>query len=884
MEISVRIELLDSALDYAARGFHVFPLRPGEKAPAGWLAPHGQDDATTDRDTIIGWWMQCPEANVGIACEPSGLYVIDLDSVGFHRDGRAKCGAATWGALVAEHGEPPRTLTIDTWSGGTHLYYRMPPGVRLKNTAGGLGVDVDTRGNGYVVAPPSKISAYVWTASPGVRTTAPRVGTYTVRDNAAVAEVPGWVVAKLASASPSQPAGAELQGAPRRQLASGGEVIARVRQLAAELRDAPSGQGNDTAARLGFMAGQYVGAGQIDQDEAVEILLDSIAGWTYAKASDARAMENTIVRQVAEGAKSPRPWVARIPASSPPSSTSRPRTRGGNPEPPGQGGEPDIEALIASVWNIRDQAARVRAARKAVAELAGSTVPAADLQQARDALADMGLRKGDFDAIVGEKAAERKAAEKERKVAERAAESAARIEQVEGRTLPSPRAPLAVARALVPRLPTAQGLTRVAWWRGDWYRWTGAHWTVEAESTMRGWLYRETESAVYVNDFDEVRPWNPGPTSVNAVMDAMGTAILQRLHGCEADVCIACTNGVLNPETRTLLQHTPARFNLTSLPYDYDGAATCPGWEAFLEQVLPDKKSRAFLQEWFGYVISGDTRQHKMASLIGPPRCGKGTIGRVLEALLGASAVASPSITKLGSQFGTQGLIGKSLAVLSDVRWNDRRIGEAVPVLLEITGEDSQDVARKNREDWHGRLGIRFMLMSNDDPNFSEASGALAGRMIHCVFTQSFFGREDIGLTERLLAELPGILNWALVGLRRYRSQGRLTVPAESAEVIRGVRRVSSSEMAFIEDSCDLDPESQESLNDLYARYRAWCREGGREHINTKEVFSKNINSAYRGHLRTIRSWMGGQRVRFVVGLRLLPNAGHNIHSSNYQP
>jgi P4 family phage/plasmid primase-like protien len=286
------MEKLNTALQLAEAGLHVFPLTPGAKTPLGTLAPHGQDDATTDRSTIVRWWSSAPDANVGIATALSGLYVVDIDSHGTRKDGTPKVGAESW-ATLTEGREVPRTYSVRTQSGSTHLYFRMPTPA-LRNTASKLAADIDTRGNGYVVAPPSVVNG----------------NPYTVLDNAPVADLPQWIVDALAPKPPvHRETGSDLFATARTH-APATEVMGRVRQLADELAAAPEGQGNDTASRIAFMVGGYVGAGQLDEHAAIATLLDAIAGWSWTAESPATTTENTIVRQVQEGAKHPRPWEA----------------------------------------------------------------------------------------------------------------------------------------------------------------------------------------------------------------------------------------------------------------------------------------------------------------------------------------------------------------------------------------------------------------------------------------------------------------------------------------------------------------------------------------------------------------------------------------------
>ena len=176
--------LLNAARWCAARDWHVFPLRPGDKRPA--FPDHKAEDctgtdprcrsghqgweprATTDPGRIGRAWARTPY-NIGIACGPSGLLVIDLDKP---KPGEVPPpqwalpgvtdGADVLAALCERHGQPfpCETFIVRTRRGGLHLYFTAPPGVRLGNTAGdserGLGWLIDTRGHGgYVVAPGS---------------------------------------------------------------------------------------------------------------------------------------------------------------------------------------------------------------------------------------------------------------------------------------------------------------------------------------------------------------------------------------------------------------------------------------------------------------------------------------------------------------------------------------------------------------------------------------------------------------------------------------------------------------------------------------------------------------------------------------------------------
>jgi hypothetical protein len=137
-------ELAHAAWAYASRwGLRVLPLRVGTKEPLGHLVPHGYLDASCDAIVLGRWWLRVPRANVGIACVPSGLLVVDVDP----RNG----GDETLARAVRSLGELPRTWTVLTPGGGAHYYFRCDEGADLLP----LGPGIDLKHQGYVVAPPS---------------------------------------------------------------------------------------------------------------------------------------------------------------------------------------------------------------------------------------------------------------------------------------------------------------------------------------------------------------------------------------------------------------------------------------------------------------------------------------------------------------------------------------------------------------------------------------------------------------------------------------------------------------------------------------------------------------------------------------------------------
>ena len=146
------------ALSYASRGWHIFPILKGttNKPRVKWGTA-----ATTDAKTIKNWWKAWPDDNIGLACGPSGLCVVDVDMK------KGKNGQATLDALELDYGQLPATLSAVTPSGGRHLYFVG----QARTTVEQIGPGVDTRATGgaggYVLAPGSQtdVGEYSWEES-----------------------------------------------------------------------------------------------------------------------------------------------------------------------------------------------------------------------------------------------------------------------------------------------------------------------------------------------------------------------------------------------------------------------------------------------------------------------------------------------------------------------------------------------------------------------------------------------------------------------------------------------------------------------------------------------------------------------------------------------
>ena len=186
--------------------------------------------------------------------------------------------------------------------------------------------------------------------------------------------------------------------------------------------------------------------------------------------------------------------------------------------------------------------------------------------------------------------------------------------------------------------------------------------------------------------------------------------------------------------------------------------------------------------------------------------------------------------------------------------------------LLSISGEDSLSIDRKNRDPINVRLRCRVLLLSNELPRLYDTSGALASRFVILCLSRSFLGNEDTTLEAKLLAELPGILRWALDGRDDLAESGRFVQPLASTEAQEHLASISNPMGVFIEECCELNPTGRVSVAELYGRYQSWCESNGREPAN-RQVFGRDLHTIHPEIKPTQWRHAKGERVRGYLGV-----------------
>lgn len=456
--------------------------------------------------------------------------------------------------------------------------------------------------------------------------------------------------------------------------------------------------------------------------------------------------------------------------------------------------------------------------------------------------------------------------------------------------------PMNHARTFLDNYYTSEEGYHLVHYADEFYIYVGTHYEVIEEATIRSKVYAFLHKCKKPAKQGALAPFNPAPATVSATIDAIQAIVHLENHPNTkppiwlegyaqskppASKLISLMNGIFHLEDSIMLPHSLGFFTQNSLPFVYNPKSECPTWMKFLESVWPDdQESQETLQEIFGYILSGDTRQQKFFNIIGPRRSGKGTINKVLVALLGQHNTVAPELGELCDTFGLQPWLGKLLASFTDARAPERNRSAVVSQLLRIVGGDTITVNRKNKESWNGYLPTRIVIYSNEVLQLTENSNALTGRMIVLKMTKSFFDHEDTDLSHKLEQELGGIFNWAMEGLkRRIARGGHFLQPASGKEYLDLMEELGNPMKPFADDALEFDAQSMVKKDDMFSCWKRWALHKSMA-PGTEQAFKRRFLAATQEKfVRSDKVQINGERAQVYVGVKLTAKAQKYIDS-----
>ncbi len=371
---------------------------------------------------------------------------------------------------------------------------------------------------------------------------------------------------------------------------------------------------------------------------------------------------------------------------------------------------------------------------------------------------------------------------------------------------------------------------------------------VKAEARIKGWL-------------QEVMGESASAHGANETLGHIQRATYIPRDAFNPDDLLCLQNGVLELNPLEIRPHGPEPRFTAQLPVTYDPEATCPRFLQFLEEVLPGEENRMYreiVQMLFGYCLVPGNWLQVAVMLVGRGNNGKSLLLRVLEALLGPDAVSGLILQVLAtSRFATAHLWGKRANIAADIPSAPIRY---TGIFKALTGGDLITAERKFQHAFDFVNPAKLIFSANKLPVVDERTEAFWRRWILIPFDVDFTGREDRELLARLCAELSGILNWALEGLRMLRERGDFPQEVAVGALMEEWRRRSDSLYWFVSEHVKPDPEGWESKGDFYEAYSNFC-ELNSVAKKKLEVIGQEL-SHHRPEIRTTRKRLGEDRAQ----------------------
>ncbi len=449
--------------------------------------------------------------------------------------------------------------------------------------------------------------------------------------------------------------------------------------------------------------------------------------------------------------------------------------------------------------------------------------------------------------------------------------------------------PMRLARVFLEKYQRLEGTDNftLCCWREDWYRWCGTHWERTSSAEIQSRVSKAVEQELDSIAIEAEKLLKDSGIPVRAIRvtqrllnDVLGSlrALTLVPDGVSANSLrtdsgnwikkdwMSVANGILKIDeiiktdliggsTETdlsefLIPHSPTFFATNSLPFPYAAGATAEFWEGILQTNLEaDYQRIAILQEWTGYLLTPDTRYQKFLLLEGEGANGKSVYLGVVKALLGAANVSHVPLEQFGEQYQLIGTLGRLANIAPECGEMDK---VAEGVLKSFVGGDSMQFSRKYKEAVESVPTARLIVATNSRPRFADRSDGIWRRMIYMPFRIQIPKEDRMpGLdraeewTTAWVDQMPGILNWALEGLRRLRRNERFTESEVCSIAIEEYRVFSNPVLAFLDDYVEESEVGQISANKLYEVYRAWCSETGHRPL-ANNVFGKEVRKRFK--------------------------------------
>jgi P4 family phage/plasmid primase-like protien len=364
---------------------------------------------------------------------------------------------------------------------------------------------------------------------------------------------------------------------------------------------------------------------------------------------------------------------------------------------------------------------------------------------------------------------------------------------------------------------------------------------------------------------------------------------------------IPTRSGLIDPKTGQLEPACAEHFCTWRVEVDYDPAAKCPWWETMIEDVFGDRNAIEqaalvrVIQECFGTALIDKKPRALSKALVlwGNQNLGKSGPLDVVAGLFGKST--SSTIGSVDSTHGLMPFVKRAPWVLHEA-FNPGQWHISSTVKSIITHEPVS-INIKNGPVLTQIVRSPIFWATNGQPQFKEATRAIVSRMIVVEVSRAFDEAVPIGAAAEALrrgfakpgefviaTELPGVLNWAIAGLRRALERGSIELTAGIKEVANAIHRDSNLVAGFLEECVGFDPMARVRVADFCLAHSAWFVEmkGEDRRLPSNDSIGKALKAMGDARIGMDVKEMRDNTSRFYCGIAL-NRAGLRYHRTAFE-
>ncbi|MGM0747111.1 MAG: phage/plasmid primase, P4 family [Bacillota bacterium] len=422
----------------------------------------------------------------------------------------------------------------------------------------------------------------------------------------------------------------------------------------------------------------------------------------------------------------------------------------------------------------------------------------------------------------------------------------------------------------------------------EWLIWNGKMWQEDSKrkieaitaQTLRA-LYGEAQATEDGYRKKQLNDWakkcERRNIRMNTILDTRPMVSVRKQELDSHKYLFNCENGVIDLKTGDLLPHDRDLLFTKISPVAYEKDADCPNWKAFMESIFIDEQGKTnyeiieFLQKAIGYSLTGETTEQVMFFLFGNGRNGKSTFINTVQHLLGDYGRQTNSDTFIKKKNDTS--INNDIARLDGARFvsaveseEGQQLSESL--VKQITGGEKMSARFLRQEYFEFTPEFKVFFTTNHKPIVKGSDEGIWRRIRLVPFTVTIpKDKIDKQLPQKLAAEMPGILRWAVEGCLLWQKDG-LTEPEDIRKATEGYREDMDILGPFLVERCVIHPAAKIEAKEIYKEYKNWCYEND-------DVELKNRAFYRQLEIRGYKKEVGAKNRLFFFGIGLQKMQGH---------